>query len=80
MMPGSTMMGNRFAQGGDIGPLARGNMNDRMLQAIKEMDAKKAKKIKQLLTKEQLPRYKTIRKMQNKELEKHFREMRENGR
>jgi hypothetical protein len=66
-------MGRGVGRG--VGPMGRGgaeSMHDRMLQNMKDMDAKKAKKIKKVLTKEQKVMYKEIRKMQKKEMEQRF--------
>ena len=69
-LPGRTDIDRR----GSYGPGHGKDMETRLLDALKDVDEKIAKKINPLLTKEQQKMYVTIRKMQQEELQKRLAE------
>lgn len=60
------------------GELRGANEESRMLEAMKDLDAKKEKKIDKVLTEEQQKMYKEIIKLQQQERKKRFEESRQN--
>ncbi|MDQ1351621.1 MAG: hypothetical protein QG657_1926 [Acidobacteriota bacterium] len=76
-VPGSmpNIMRNR-TRGDMPGELRGANEESRMLEALKDLDAKKEKKIEKVLTEEQQKMYKDIIKMQQQEMKKRLEERR----
>lgn len=85
LMPNDGVMPNSgMLPGGGMMPRSRmravpGSMQDQLLQDMKSQNAAKAKKINKILTPEQKKMYKTVLKLQDKELEEAFRRMSQNG-
>jgi hypothetical protein len=77
-VPGSMPNMMRSGTHGNIpGELRGANEESRMLEAMKDMDAKKEKKIEKVLTEEQQKLYKDIIKMQQQEIKKRLEERRQ---
>ncbi|MCX6580804.1 MAG: hypothetical protein NT166_11555 [Candidatus Aminicenantes bacterium] len=78
-IPGNvpSMMRGGMRGGGIPGELRGANEESRMLEAMKDQDAKKEKKIQKVLTEEQQKMYKDIIKMQQQELKKRLEERRQ---
>jgi hypothetical protein len=70
------MMRGGMRSGGIPGELRGANEESRMLEAMKDQDAKKEKKIQKVLTEEQQKMYKDIIKMQQQEIKKRLEERR----
>lgn len=68
------MMRNDMRGGGRPGELRGANEESRLLEAMKDLDDKKGKKIEKVLTEEQQKMYKDIIKMQQQEMKKRLEE------